>query len=177
MTDPVCRGSVAVAESSGGLKWGAGCWGGKPESSHRACSPAGTRHDKYTLHKGSFLICLKHRFLTWNENFSFVIIIHAQAAVCGTVCEDMRKVLRGADLDLLLKQVDLVLLLYQLLLLLGDLKQSTCSFLHTSCLNFIHFDNKYEVHSSWKVHSLNILRNASMPYCISYIFKWLSCLS
>lgn len=34
----------------------------------------------------------------------------------------MRKVVRGADLDLLLKQVDLVLLLDELLLLLGDLR-------------------------------------------------------
>lgn len=36
----------------------------------------------------------------------------------------------GPDLDLLLEQVDLVLLLYQLLLLLGDLRRETRSFLH-----------------------------------------------
>ena len=35
------------------------------------------------------------------------------------------KVLRGADLDLLLKQIDLVLLLDQLLLLLGNLRYKT----------------------------------------------------
>lgn len=53
MTDLACRGLVAVARSSGGRSWrrGTGCWGGKPGSSRRACSPAGTRQDKYSLHE------------------------------------------------------------------------------------------------------------------------------
>lgn len=48
-------------------------------------------------------------------------------SLLAVVCEDV-KVLRGADLDLLLKQVDLVLLLDQLLLLFGDLRQKTCMY-------------------------------------------------
>lgn len=72
MTDLACRGLVAVAGSSGGQRWqeGPGCWGGKPGSSHRACSPAGTRQDIYTLLKSSSLICVKHRFLICIGNFS-----------------------------------------------------------------------------------------------------------
>lgn len=69
--------------------------GGRPGSSRRACSPAGTTQQKYkvTVTTGSWT-CAKSR---------------EQAGL-------------GPDLDLLLKQVDLVLLLYQLLLLLGDLR-------------------------------------------------------
>lgn len=69
MTDLACRGLVAVVGSSGGQRWrtGAGCWGGKPGSSRRACSPARTRQDKYTLQSGSFsLVCLK--FVICSEN-------------------------------------------------------------------------------------------------------------
>lgn len=82
MTDLACRGLAAVAMSSGVQRWpgGAGCWGGKPGSSRRACSPARTTQDKYTL--SSCLICLYRRFLIWNENFSFAIIIRAAGVVC-----------------------------------------------------------------------------------------------
>lgn len=69
------------------------CWGGKQGSSHRACSPAETTQDKTPLDR--------------------------------TCDAPVRGVSQGfvmeADLDLLLKHVDLVLLLYQLLLLFSNL--------------------------------------------------------
>lgn len=57
-TDLACTGSAAAAKSSGGRRrpGGAGCWDGKPGSSRRACSPAGTRQDKCTLHTSSCLV-------------------------------------------------------------------------------------------------------------------------
>lgn len=106
-----CTGSAAAAESSGGQRWpgGAGCWDGKPGSSRRACSPAGTRQDKCTLHTSS----LPH--LAETQTF------------CTVTCERYSR----ADLDLLLEQVDLVLLLDQLLLLLGDLRHTRYVQSHT----------------------------------------------
>lgn len=72
-------------------------------------------------------------FLCSESFFSFVIIvvICVRAAV-AVVRRGRVEVLRGADLDLLLEQVDLVLLLDQLLLLLGDLRHKTRTFSHAS---------------------------------------------
>lgn len=76
MTDLACRGLAAEAMSSGVQRWPgvAGCWGGKPGSSRRACSPARTSQDTHTL---SFLLNISrcHKFL--NENLSFVVVIRA----------------------------------------------------------------------------------------------------
>lgn len=76
------------------LLGGLECWGGKQGSSRRACSPAEARQDKNILGRTR----------------------GASAAAAST------RVVVGADLDLLLEHVDLVLLLDQLLLLFGDLR-------------------------------------------------------
>lgn len=92
----VCTGLAAVAASSAvqRLLGGLECWGGKQGSSRRACSPAEARQDKNILGRTG----------------------GASAAAAS------KRVVAGADLDLLLEHVDLVLLLDQLLLLFGDLR-------------------------------------------------------
>lgn len=103
----VCTGLAAVATSSvvQRLLGGLERWGGKQGSSRRACSPAETRQDKNILGR-----------------------------TCGaSEAAASKRVVVEADLDLLLKHVDLVLLLYQLLLLFGNLRHTrhifTCWYL------------------------------------------------
>lgn len=107
----------------------AGCRDGKPGSSRRACSPAGTRQDKSNLHSSSNVVFLHtDGFLPYDED------ICKYAAGFACIYEHL-KVLRGADLNLLLKQVDLVLLLDKLLLLLSNLRHKTeYSHTHIACI-------------------------------------------
>lgn len=120
----VCTGLAAVATSSvvQRLLGGLECWGGKQGSSRRACSPAETRHNKNILGR-----------------------------TCGaSAAAASKRVVVEADLDLLLKHVDLVLLLYQLLLLFGDLRHkrhvSTCWYL---CYLALRRENQHLLSQSW----------------------------
>lgn len=136
-TDLACRGSVAVALSAGGQRWLAavGCWGERQESSRRACSPAGTRQDRFPLPTGR-LLCIAHL---------------CDVLMTGRLLRGVKK-LRGADLDLLLEEVNLVLLLDQLLLLFGDLEQDIFVSVFAIIMEPQYTVGSYTVASPLKLH-------------------------